>query len=476
MVIMPRTYDLNPSDEALYQRSNEYLSRLNALDPYSREYRDVYNDYLDTIDQISNRDFKASLGSTVAKFTPLVRPQVQRAQVQSQTPSRTTELNKTQNIPTNLDKLSPRDNSVSKNPIDLSYVDLFNMGNGAYPYHGFSPLNSLNALQQQQQQQQQEEAITPPSLGPDTPEEQAAQANLYRQYLSKAADYNNVRLSDLNADARAITSSIRKDLSNIRNYLAGQTDNSFKSAFENPIPEALMAAFSYLRDVDANGQYRAGSTSTAGSGEIAKWESLITSPREEQLKAYFDSYGGTRGFGVDEGEDSAELSIIRNDYEDFTQRLLPRLRKAFNISNDAQARNIAGYMALQLLHKGTERNSAFNGYLQDPYDYQHQAAEDAYKALIVALENPNVLHVLDTTAKANMVLNQFETANQAYNNAVTNRNNYEATLSSLYGNRRSILQEAVGNDMIKNIGTSIRARGGLIDSLESFNKLQKSQE
>ena len=475
---MPRTYDLNPSDEALYQRSNEYLSRLNALDPYSREYRDVYNDYLDTIDQISNRDFKASLGSTVAKFTPLVRPQVQRAQVQSQTPSRTTELNKTQNIPTNLDKLSPRDNSVSKNPIDLSYVDLFNMGNGAYPYHGFSPLNSLNALQQQQQQQQQqqEEAITPPSLGPDTPEEQAAQANLYRQYLSKAADYNNVRLSDLNADARAITSSIRKDLSNIRNYLAGQTDNSFKSAFENPIPEALMAAFSYLRDVDANGQYRAGSTSTAGSGEIAKWESLITSPREEQLKAYFDSYGGTRGFGVDEGEDSAELSIIRNDYEDFTQRLLPRLRKAFNISNDAQARNIAGYMALQLLHKGTERNSAFNGYLQDPYDYQHQAAEDAYKALIVALENPNVLHVLDTTAKANMVLNQFETANQAYNNAVTNRNNYEATLSSLYGNRRSILQEAVGNDMIKNIGTSIRARGGLIDSLESFNKLQKSQE
>ena len=552
MVTMPRTYDLSPSDEALYQRSNEYLSRLNALDPYSREYRDVYNDYLDTIDQISNRDFKASLGSTVAKFTPLVRPQVQRAQVQPQTPSRTTELNKTQNIPTNLesfyintpyglslhtphgmegvtltnyppradtpeflledmakyltpnssnqtqakqdslvpnkqnegqifyntllDKLSPRDNSVSKNPIDLSYVDLFNMGNGAYPYHGFSPSNSLNALQQQQQQQQQKEAVTPPSLGPDAPEEQAAQLNLYKQYLSKAADYNNVRLSDLNADARAITSSIRKDLSDIRNYLAGQTDNSFKSAFENPIPEALMAAFSYLRDVDANGQYRAGSTSTAGSGETAKWESLITSPREEQLKAYFDSYGGTRGFGVDEGEDSAELSIIRNDYEDFTQRLLPRLRKAFNISNDAQARNIAGYMALQLLHKGTERNSAFNGYLQDPYDYQHQAAEDAYKALIVALENPDVLHTLDMVAKANTVLNQFETANQAYNNAVTARNNHEAALTSLYGNRRSILQEAVGNDMIKNIGTSIRARGGLIDSLESFNKLQKSQE
>lgn len=366
------------------------------------------------------------------------------------------------------------------NPIDLSYIDLFNMGNSAYPYSGFSAINSLNALQNflQPLQQQQKEATTPavPSLGPSTPEEQEAWINLYNQYLSKAADYNNVRLSDLNADARAITSNIRKDLSDIRNYLAGQTDNSFKSAFENPIPEALMAAFSYLRDVDANGQYIAGNTATAKSGETAKWDSLITSPREEQLKAYFDSYGGTRGFGVDEGEDSAELSIIRHDYEDFTQRLLPRLRKAFNISNDAQARNIAGYMALQLLHKGTERNSAFNGYLQDPYDYQHKAAEAAYDKLRIALEDPNVLSVLDKMAKANTVLNQFETANQAYNNAVTNRNNYEATLSSLYGNRRSILQEAVGNDMIKNIGTSINARGGLLDSLESFNKLQKSQE
>lgn len=365
------------------------------------------------------------------------------------------------------------------NPIDLSYIDLFNMGNGVYPYSGFSALNSLNYLQNVLQPlQQQKEAITPavPSLGYSTPEEQAAQLNLYKQYLSKAADYNNVHLSDLNADARAITANIRQDLSDIRNYLAGQTDNSFKSAFENPIPEALMAAFSYLRDVDANGQYRAGNTATAVSGETAKWDSLITSPREEQLKAYFDSYGGTRGFGVDEGEDSAELSIIRHDYEDFTQRLLPRLRKAFNILNDAQARNIAGYMALQLLHKGTERNSAFNGYLQDPYDYQHEAAEAAYEKLKIALDNPNVLHVLDRMAKANTVLNQFETANQAYNNAVTNRNNYEATLSSLYGNRRSILQEAVGNDMIKNIGTSIRARGGLLDSLESFNKLQKSQE
>lgn len=102
---MPRTYDLTPSDIALYQRSNEYLSRLNALDPYSREYRDVYNDYLDTIDQISNRDFKVSLRPTVAEFAPLVRPQVQRAQVQPQTPSRTAELNKAQDILNNLPPL-----------------------------------------------------------------------------------------------------------------------------------------------------------------------------------------------------------------------------------------------------------------------------------------------------------------------------------------------------------------------------------
>lgn len=102
---MPRTYDLTPSDIALYQRSNEYLSRLNALDPYSREYRDVYNDYLDTIDQISNRDFKASLRPTIAEFTPLVRPQVQRAQVQPQTPSRIAELNKAQDILNNLPPL-----------------------------------------------------------------------------------------------------------------------------------------------------------------------------------------------------------------------------------------------------------------------------------------------------------------------------------------------------------------------------------
>ena len=74
---MPTTYDLNPRDVALYQRSNEYLSRLNALDPYSREYANVYNDYVDTIDQLSNRDFRASLGSTLLEFAPMTRPKVQ---------------------------------------------------------------------------------------------------------------------------------------------------------------------------------------------------------------------------------------------------------------------------------------------------------------------------------------------------------------------------------------------------------------
>lgn len=74
---MATTYDLSPRDVALYQRSNEYLSRLNALDPYSREYANVYNDYVDTIDQLSNRDFRASLGSTLLEFAPMTRPKVQ---------------------------------------------------------------------------------------------------------------------------------------------------------------------------------------------------------------------------------------------------------------------------------------------------------------------------------------------------------------------------------------------------------------
>lgn len=70
-------YDLSPRDIALYQRSNEYLSRLNDLDPYSREYANVYNDYVDTIDQLSNREFRASLGSTLLEFAPMTRPKVQ---------------------------------------------------------------------------------------------------------------------------------------------------------------------------------------------------------------------------------------------------------------------------------------------------------------------------------------------------------------------------------------------------------------
>ena len=74
---MPTTYDLNPRDIALYQRSNEYLSRLNDLDPYSREYANVYNDYVDTIDQLSNRDFRASLNPTLLEFTPMTRPKAQ---------------------------------------------------------------------------------------------------------------------------------------------------------------------------------------------------------------------------------------------------------------------------------------------------------------------------------------------------------------------------------------------------------------
>lgn len=117
---MPRTYDLNPSDIALYRRSVEYLSRLNALDPYSREYRDVYNDFLDTIDQISNRDFKASLRPTVAEFTPLVRPQVQRVQAQPQIPSRKEKLNKAQDILNNSSQLREEIFGISPKTANLN--------------------------------------------------------------------------------------------------------------------------------------------------------------------------------------------------------------------------------------------------------------------------------------------------------------------------------------------------------------------
>ena len=71
------TYDLSPRDIALYQRSNDYLTRMNALDPYSQEYINVYNDYVDTIDQLSNKSFRASLNPTLLEFAPMTRPKVQ---------------------------------------------------------------------------------------------------------------------------------------------------------------------------------------------------------------------------------------------------------------------------------------------------------------------------------------------------------------------------------------------------------------
>ena len=121
---MLRTYDLTPSDIALYQRSVEYLSRLNDLDPYSREYRDVYNDYLDTIDQISNRDFKASLRPTVAEFAPLFRPQVQKTPVQPQLPPKTADrvakINKAQEILNNLPPLKKAIFGPPSRTVDLN--------------------------------------------------------------------------------------------------------------------------------------------------------------------------------------------------------------------------------------------------------------------------------------------------------------------------------------------------------------------
>lgn len=72
-----RDYDLSPRDQALYIRSNDYLTRMNALDPYSQEYVNVYNDYIDTIDQLSNKEFRASLNPTLWDFAPLTRPRAQ---------------------------------------------------------------------------------------------------------------------------------------------------------------------------------------------------------------------------------------------------------------------------------------------------------------------------------------------------------------------------------------------------------------
>lgn len=462
---MLRTYDLNPSDEALYQRSNEYLSRLNALDPYSSEYRAVYNDYLDTVDQLSDKDFKASLGPTVAKFAPLVRPQAQRAQVQPQTPSSANTPDLTNNI-----------------------LRAYAHAGNSHPSFVLSPMTTAAMLKRLESESLPPQANTAPSdsssntnssspSSSSNSEEQQIDADtaLYEQYLARAADYNNVRLNDLNAEASAITAGARNYLDDARGILLRATANDFGSAFESTLPEALMAAYAYVRDVGATGQYRVGSNTT-DSEEIADWDSLIASPREEQLKAFFDKYGGTKGFGVDEGEDSTELSTIRHDYELYTEKLLPTLRKAFNISDDAKARSIAGYIALQLLHKGTERNTALGGFFQDPYDYHSAATKKAYEQLELALKDPGILATLNKMVKTNAALNKFKRANQAYNNAVTARNNREAILTSLYGNERSLLQEAVSNDINKGVESNIYAREGLADSLRTLNSVLNERQ
>lgn len=291
---------------------------------------------------------------------------------------------------------------------------------------------------------------------------------LYTDYLNKALNYNNINLTDLNADASAISGGIRRDLDDTRGILEGLTDNDFKSAFRNTIPDALMAAHAYIRNIGPNGQYQTESP----SGSTTSWDSLINSPREEQLKSYFAKYGGTQGFGVDEGEDSTELSTIRHDYESFTERLLPQLRKAFNISDANQARNIAGYMALQLLHQGTERNSALGGYFQDPYDYHHAAAERAFEKLTAALENPDVLAVMDKMVRTNTALNEFEAANKAYNDIVTARNAREAQLQSRYGSSRNAGQRLVSMLTDQALDSAINARKGLVDTINTIDKLQ----
>lgn len=108
------TYDLSPRDIALYQRSNEYLSRLNDLDPYSQEYANVYSDYVDTIDQLSNRDFRASLGSTLLEFAPMTRPRAQpRASASAQQP-KTSETAQQPKVSEPV-QLAPADNILYRN-------------------------------------------------------------------------------------------------------------------------------------------------------------------------------------------------------------------------------------------------------------------------------------------------------------------------------------------------------------------------
>lgn len=524
---MTPEHELTPVDRALYQRSNEYLSRLNALDPNSGDYRDVYNDYLDTIDQISNRDFKASLEPTVAKFAPLARTQAQKVQAQPQTPSNLesfyintpyglslhtpygmegvtlTDYPSEADTPdflredlegqafysTLLDKISPnklkqRQTNITDNILKAYAI----VGNDPTRLSGPASMASVLARLESGSQGPQANTTSSSSTSnstsnsnsnsPSNSEEQQIDADsaLYNQYLTKAADYNNVRLSDLNAEARAITAGARNYLDDARGILLRATTNNFGSAFENPLPEALAAAYAYTRDVDATGQYTAGNDTTDSEG-TANWDSLIASPREEQLKAFFDKYGGIQGFTSDpEDTTDSELATIRHDYELYTEKLLPTLRKAFNISDDAKARNIAGYMALQLLHKGTERNTALGGLFQDPYDYHSAATEDAYDQLVRALKDPGILATLDKMVRTNTALNKFEKANKAYNNAVTARNNREAALTSLYGDKRSLLQKAVSNDINKGVESSIYAREGLADSAKTLYSILNNRQ
>lgn len=354
---------------------------------------------------------------------------------------------------------------------------------GTPPSSLFSPMTMISMLMQLEPELRAPQANTTPSDGSNpsfssSPEEQQIDVDsaLYNQYLARAADYNNVRLSDLNAEARAITAGARNYLDDARGILLRATTNNFGSAFENSLPEALMAAYAYARDVDTTGQYRAGNNTT-GSEETADWDSLLASPREEQLKAFFDKYGGIQGFTSDpEDTTDSELATIRHDYEFYTDKLLPTLRKAFNISDDAKARSIAGYIALQLLHKGTERNTALGGLFQDPYDYHSAATQDAYDQLVLALKDPGILATLDKMVKTNTALNKFEKANQAYNNAVTARNSREAKLTSLYGNKRSLLQEAVSNDINKGVESSIYAREGLADSIRTLDSILNKRQ
>lgn len=334
------------------------------------------------------------------------------------------------------------------------------------------------ALEEQKQrryaEQQRREAIDPnqlASFGSASPDEtakrKAAQQALYTNYLNKALDYNNVSLNDLNADASAISGGIRKDLNDTRNWLQGQTDINFTSAFENSIPDALMAAHAYIRNIGPNGQYQTGSP----SGSTTSWDSLLNSPREEQLKAFFDRYGGIQGFTSDpEDTTDSELATIRHDYEAFTSRLAPQLRRAFNISDAEQAKKIAGYMALQLLHAGTERNTALP-WFQDPYDYHHSAAEEALKKLEESLKDPNILAVMDKMVRTNTALNEFEAANKAYNDLVTARNAREAQLQARYGNSRNAGQRLVSMLTDQALDNAIRAKKGTMDTVNTLYNL-----